>query len=45
MQYGVWGYNVNWSQWHVNGNCSTNELASGSGTVPTSAQGWNYFEN
>lgn len=45
MQYGVWGYNVRWSQWRMNSNCTTNELAKGTGTVPIQAQGWNYFEN
>jgi hypothetical protein len=44
-EYGAWGYNVSWSQWRQNGNCTSTKLASGSGTVPTTAVGWNYWEN
>ncbi len=45
VQYGAWGYNVHWSRWRQNPNCTSTELDAGTGTVPTTAVGWNYWEN
>jgi hypothetical protein len=44
-QYGTWGYRLTWSQWERHNDCSLTELASGGGTAPTPAVGWQYWEN
>jgi hypothetical protein len=45
LQYGTWGYKVNWEKTRTNGNCKGETvLASGTATLPTSSLGWKYWE-
>jgi hypothetical protein len=43
IEYGVLGYQLQWSRWHEDRGCRFTELDSGSGTVPTVAQRWRWF--
>jgi hypothetical protein len=43
LQYGSWGYNVNWQAVFDNGNCTYRYGDSGTAKVPTDAVGWKYW--
>ncbi|WP_262286640.1 hypothetical protein [Micromonospora sp. MA102] len=43
-QYGSWGYNVGWRYYYTSASCSTALKSSGTAKVPTSAEGWRYWE-
>jgi hypothetical protein len=43
IEYGAWGYQVDWSQWREDRGCRFTELAAGTGMVPTVAVGWFYW--
>lgn len=43
IEYGLLGYQLQWSRWHEDRGCRFTELDSGSGTVPTVAQRWRWF--
>lgn len=44
IQYGAFGFDVDWQKVRVYSNCSYTVLAVGSGKVPTRAYGWQYWE-
>ncbi|MGA5041646.1 hypothetical protein ACPCA8_32000 [Streptomyces capoamus] len=46
LQYGSWGYKVNWKRYRSAGgrSCGGVEIAHGSATVPTTETGWKYWE-
>jgi hypothetical protein len=45
LQYGTWGYKVNWKKSRTNGNCQgETTLATGTATLPTDSLGWKYWE-
>jgi hypothetical protein len=43
IEYGAWGYQVKWSYWRLNQNCTATELSHGTGMVPIIATGWHYW--
>lgn len=43
LKYGGWGYSVNWTYEYRQSNCVIKVLQRGTGTVPTVAQGWYYY--
>jgi hypothetical protein len=43
IEYGAWGYQVKWSYWRRNANCTATELDHGTGMVPIVATGWHYW--
>jgi hypothetical protein len=46
LQYGSWGYKLNWKRYRSAGgsSCGGVEIAHGSATLPTSETGWKYWE-
>ncbi|MEV2193051.1 hypothetical protein AB0I02_18980 [Streptomyces phaeochromogenes] len=45
LQYGSWGYKVNWKKYKSSGNgCNGIEIGHGTATLPTSETGWKYRE-
>jgi hypothetical protein len=46
LQYGSWGYKVNWKRYRSVGNgCGTpHEIGHGTATLPTKETGWKYWE-
>lgn len=45
LQYGSWGYEVNWKKYKASGNgCNGIEIGRGTATLPTSETGWKYRE-
>jgi hypothetical protein len=44
IQYGSWGYKVNWKYQKQMGNCTFTTLSTGTAKVPTDATGWHYWE-
>ncbi|MPY58151.1 hypothetical protein FNH08_13515 [Streptomyces spongiae] len=46
LQYGSWGYKVNWKRYRSSGrNCGSRvEIGHGKATLPTTETGWKYWE-
>jgi hypothetical protein len=44
LQYGSWGYKVNWRFSERTESCTNRLLSSGTAKVPTTAVGWRYWE-
>lgn len=45
IQYGVYGWDIDWAKVRVYSNCTYTNLAVGSGKVPSRAYGWQYWES
>ncbi|MFC7264401.1 hypothetical protein [Streptomyces lutosisoli] len=45
LQYGSWGYKVNWKKYRRVGSCGVEEVGKGTATLPTSETGWKYSES
>lgn len=43
LKYGAWGYSVSWVKEYRHSNCTITVLGRGTGTVPTVAKGWYYY--
>jgi hypothetical protein len=43
LEFGVLGYQVQWSKWHETHGCQFIELDSGTGTVPTVGQRFHFY--
>ncbi|HXR73538.1 hypothetical protein [Actinocrinis sp.] len=43
LKYGAWGYSVTWKKEYRHSNCTISVLGQGTGTVPTVATGWYYY--
>lgn len=43
LKYGGWGYSVGWTYEYRHSNCTITKIQTGTGTVPTVAQGWYYY--
>jgi hypothetical protein len=43
LKYGAWGYSVSWVKEYRHSNCTITVLGRGTGTVPTVAVGWHYY--
>ncbi|GAA0640477.1 hypothetical protein GCM10009535_16890 [Streptomyces thermocarboxydovorans] len=45
MQYGSWGYKVNWTKWETSADrCGKKKLGFGTAKMPTKEVGWRYWE-
>jgi hypothetical protein len=43
MKYGSWGYYVHWEILYRHSNCTETVVQTGTGSVPTTAVGWEYY--
>lgn len=44
MRYRVFGHRIRFRQWHRNGDCGLRKVGSGVAIVPTTSEGWKFWE-
>jgi hypothetical protein len=44
MRYRVFGHRIRFQQWHRNGDCRLRKVGSGVAIVPTTSEGWKFWE-
>ena len=44
MRYRVFGHRIRFQQWHRNGDCGLRKVGSGVAIVPTTSEGWKFWE-